>query len=227
LAVAAAVNPSLFAVTTVMLLLPNPRRAMLGFLCGAYLVSITVGLLIAFTFTGATSTSSADHKVGPAEDLLVGGIALVVAFALATGRDEPVVERHREKKEAKLTARRDAGKPTESRSVRLLKKGSPRVTFVVGAALSFPGALYLEALHRMRLLDAGAAATVVLVVFFCVMQLLLLEVPVLGYAIWPDRMEDGEASFRAWLARDGRPTAAVCAGVIGVWLVVRGLIILV
>ncbi|HVM64576.1 MAG TPA: GAP family protein [Acidimicrobiales bacterium] len=226
LAVAAAVNPSLFAVTTVMLLLPNPRRAMFGFLCGALLVSITVGLLLAFSFSGGTGTSSADHKVGPAEDLLVGAIALFVAIVLATGRDEPFVERRREKKEAKLTAKREAGEPTESRTVRLLRKGSPRLTFVVGGLLSFPGALYLEAIHHIRLLDPGTAATVALVVFFCVMQRVVLEVPLLGYAVWPDRMEDGEARFRAWLARRGRRTAAICAGVVGAWLVLRGLITL-
>jgi hypothetical protein len=226
LALAAAVNPSLFAVTTVMLLLPNPRRAMLGFLCGALLVSVTVGLLLAFSFPGGTSTSSPDHKVGPVEDFVVGGIALAVAVVLATGRDEPFEERRREKKEAKLTAKREAGRPTESRTVRLLRKGSPRMTFVVGALLSFPGALYLEALHHIRLLDPGSAATVVLVLFFCVMQLLVLEVPLLGYAVWPDRMDDGEAKFKAWLTRRGRRTAAICAGVVGAWLILRGVVTL-
>ena len=37
-------NPSLLAAVTVMLLLPNPKRLMLGYLLGAYSTSIGAGL---------------------------------------------------------------------------------------------------------------------------------------------------------------------------------------
>ena len=39
-------TPTLLAAVTVMMLLPNPKRLMLGYLLGAYLTSITAGLLI-------------------------------------------------------------------------------------------------------------------------------------------------------------------------------------
>jgi hypothetical protein len=42
-------NPTLVAVSTVMLLLPNPGRLMLGYWLGAMITSVTVGLLIVFS----------------------------------------------------------------------------------------------------------------------------------------------------------------------------------
>ncbi len=45
----AAVNPTLVAATTVMLLLPHPSKLMLGYYLGAMLTSISLGLLIVFS----------------------------------------------------------------------------------------------------------------------------------------------------------------------------------
>ena len=40
--ITAAFNPTLLAATTVMLLLPKPKRLLLGYLCGALFTSITL-----------------------------------------------------------------------------------------------------------------------------------------------------------------------------------------
>ena len=69
--------------------------------------------------------------------------------------------------------------------MRLLGKGDPRITFVVGTTLSFPGVSYLDALDHIHQLNPGTVPTVVLVVGFCVMQQLLLELPLLGYVFAP------------------------------------------
>jgi transposase-like protein len=87
----------------------------------------------------------------------------------------------------RLEARREAGKPTESLPLRLLGKGDPKVTFVVGVLLTFPGVAYLDALDHIHKLNPGTAATVVLVISFCAIQLLVLELPLLGYVFSPDR----------------------------------------
>ena len=121
-----------------MLLLPNPKRLMLGYLLGAYTTSITLGLLIVFSLNGSSTESTSKHKVSPLEDIVVGLLLLVIAWVLRTGRDQPFQERRRRKKEAKLAAKREAGKPTESLPLRLLGKGDPKVTFVVGAVSELP-----------------------------------------------------------------------------------------
>jgi Sap, sulfolipid-1-addressing protein len=219
-------NPSLLAAVTVMLLLPNPKRLMFGYLLGAYMTSITLGLVIVFSLHGSSTESTSKHTVSPVEDIVVGLLALAIAFVLQTGRDQPVRERRREKKDAKLKAREEAGKPTESLPLRMLGKGDPKVTFVVGAVLSFPGVSYLDALDHIHKLNPGTVPTVLLVIGFCLMQQILLELPLLGYIFAPDSTQDRVARFKSWMGRKGRPAAVIGTAAIGVILVARGLITL-
>jgi Sap, sulfolipid-1-addressing protein len=219
-------NPSLLAALTVMLLLPSPKRLMVGYLLGAYMTSITLGLVIVFTLSSSSATSTAKHSISPVEDIVVGLLVVTIAFVLATGRDQPFQQRRQEKKDAKLKARQEAGKPTESLPLRMLGKGDPRVTFVVGAALSFPGVSYLTALDKINKLNPGTAETVLLVVGFCLMQQILLELPLLGYVFAPDRTQETVTRFKTWMGRSGRKAAVIGAAVIGVVLIARGLITL-
>ena len=226
LALLAAFNPSLLGAVTVMLLLPSPRRLMAGYLLGAYLTSITAGLLIVFTLHGSGTESTSRHKISPFEDIILGVIALLLAWVLRTGRDRPFQERRRAKKDAKLKARVEAGKPTQSLPLRMLGKGDPKVTFLVGVVLSFPGVSYLAAMNRIHKMDPGAPASVLLVVCFCLIELLLLEMPLLGYVFAPESTADRVARFRNWMARSGRGAAVIGATVIGAWLFIRGVITL-
>jgi hypothetical protein len=219
-------NPSLLAAVTVMLLLPNPKRLMVGYLLGAYTTSITLGLVIVFTLSNSSATSTSKHTISPLEDIVVGLLAIAIAFVLRTGRDQPFQERRREKKDAKLTARREAGKPTESLPIRLLGKGDPRVTFVVGMILSFPGVSYLTALDKINKLNPGTVPTVLLVIGFCLMQQILLELPLLGYVFAPESTQDRVNRFKTWIGLKGRTAIVIGAALIGAYLVARGVITL-
>jgi hypothetical protein len=226
LSLTAMFNPSLLAAVTVMLLLPNPKQLMVGYLLGAYLTSITLGLVIVFVVPGSSTESTSKHTIGPLEDIVVGLILWAIAFVLLTGRDRPFQERRKEKKDAKLKAKQEAGKPTESLPLRMLGKGDPRVAFVVGVLLSFPGVSYLDALDHIHKLNPGTVATVLLVLYFCVAQLLVLEIPLLGYVFSPDRTQSTITRFRDWMGRRGRTAAVIGAAVLGLWLVARGVITL-
>jgi Sap, sulfolipid-1-addressing protein len=215
-------TPTLLAAVTVMMLLPNPKKLMLGYLLGAYTTSITLGLLIVFSLHGSASVSTAKHTLGPVEDIVVGLVALLVAFVLGSGRDARLQERRRRRKEAK----EGPGEPKESWPERMLGRGSARVTFAVGVVLTLPGVSYLTALDRMAKLDARVAETTLLVVVFCLIQQLLLEVPLLGYAFAPEKTQDRVTRFRAWLGRNGRQAGVALAAAIGALLVLRGVITL-
>jgi Sap, sulfolipid-1-addressing protein len=214
LSLTAMLNPTLLAAVTVMMLLPETKRLMLGYLLGSYLTSITVGLLIAFSFHGDSGTETARTTLTPAEDLVFGAIAVTIGLVLRSDLGE---ERRRRKKETEK----------ESWPQRMLGRGDPRIAFAVGALLSFPGASYLVALNRLVHLDPGVGATVLLVVLFCVIQTLFLEVPLVGYAISPERTQRAVDGFRRWLSEKGRQTAAAGALVIGLLLLIRGLLELV
>ena len=69
--------------------------------------------------------------------------------------------------------------------------------------------------------------TVLLVVGFCLMQQMLLELPLIGYTVAPEWTQDAVKRFRAWLGRSGRRAAVLGAAAIGILLVARGLVTLI
>ena len=217
----AMVNPSLLAAVTVMLLLPSPKKLMFGYLMGAYLTSISLGMLIVFSLHDTGSFSSTKRTLSPAEDLVLGLIALSVAYVLGGSRAEPLRERRQRHKQEKAEK---AGEKKPSLPERMLGRGSARVTFAVGVVLSFPGVSYLAALDRTAKLGYAVVPTALIVLSVALIQQLLLEVPLLGYAVAPERTAERVDRFRAWLERSGLRAAAIAAAVIGCLLLLRGLI---
>jgi hypothetical protein len=214
-------NPTLLAAVTLMLLTERPKRLMLGYLLGAYTTSITVGLAIVFVLHDSGAVSTSKQTIGPVEDLVIGALLLLVAFVLGTDRDARLRERRARRKEAKLA--KEGGEKKEPLPMRLLGRGSPRIAFVVGILLSFPGVSYLAGLSHIDKLEAGVAPTVLLVIGFCLMQQLLLEVPLVGYILRPEAAQGAVDGFRAWLGRNGRRAGIGVATVLGTLLIVRGI----
>jgi Na+/H+-dicarboxylate symporter len=107
--------------------------------------------------------------------------------------------------------------------MRLLGRGSPRIAFVVGMLLSFPGVSYLTGLSHIDKLGAAAVPTALLVIAFCLIQQLLLEVPLVGYILRPEGTQQAVDGFRGWLGRNGRRAGVWVAVVLGVLLVLRGI----
>lgn len=223
LALLAMVNPTLLAAVTVMLLLPSPKKLMFGYLMGAYLTSISVGMLIVFTLDGKSGgVSTTQHTLSPLADIVLGLLVLAIAYAIGGSRAEPLRDRRQRRKEAKAEK---AGKK-QSLPERLLGRGSARITFVVGILLSFPGVSYLTALTRTAKLGYPVVPTALIVLSVALVQQLLLEVPLLGYAFAPEATAERVARFRDWLARRGRHAATVGAVVIGALLILRGVLTL-
>lgn len=211
----AAVNPTLVAASTTMLLFPRAKQLMVGYLLGAYLTSVTLGLAIVFALDADSELiQTGQHKLSPAFDLALGAIALIVAFVLHTGRHERLAAKRRDKRAAK-------GEP---RWQQALGKGSPRISFAVGAALTLPGASYLAALHQIDVLDYGAGATAMLVVLSNMIMLLLLELPLLGFFFAPEATQRVVARIRSWFSRNGRRAVIVTLTALGCALVVKGLL---
>lgn len=214
-------NPTLLAAVTLMLLTDHPKRLMLGYLLGAYTTSITLGLAIVFALHDSDAVSTSKQTIGPVEDIVIGALLLLVAYVLGTDRDQPLRERRERRKNAKRA--KNGGKEKEPLPMRLLSRGSPRIAFVVGLLLSFPGVSYLTGLSHIDKLGAAAAPTALLVIGFCLIQQLLLEVPLVGYILRPEATQGAVDGFRAWLARNGRRAGIIVAAVLGALLVLRGI----
>jgi Sap, sulfolipid-1-addressing protein len=208
LSLTASLNPTLLTGTTVMLVLDRPKGLMFGYLLGAYITSITLGLIIVFSLSESGTVDTTKNTLSPAADIGLGALALIAALAIGTGHPR------REKKP-------DKGPPRWQRE---LSKGSPRIAFAVGIALTLPGASYLAGLISIHKLDYSTTVTVLLVVGFNVVMLWILELPLLGFLIAPDRTRRAVDRAKAWVFRSGRRVAVWGFSIIGVLLVVKGII---
>ena len=200
-----------------MMLLPNPRRLMLGYLLGALTTSITLGLVIVFALKSSSAVSTTQNTVSPAVDLALGAILLIAAFVLATGRNERFAER----RQARRGPKEDKGPP---RWQQALSKGSARTTFVVGALLTLPGGSYLAGLHHIDEQQLSTTATVLTVIGFNLIMLILLELPLLSYTIAPGWTPGAVERAKAWVARNGHRAAVIALSLVGAALVIKGII---
>jgi hypothetical protein len=217
LSLTAALNPTLLAATTLMLTLMKPKRLLSGYLAGALVTSIACGLVLVFTLNGSSTSSTAKHTVDPVLNIVLGALILLVAFVVGTGRDT--------RRQARSARKREAAKDKPPpRWKRQLSKGSARDTFVVAILLSFPGASYIAGMDLLSKQSLGTFATVLTVIGFNLIMLLMLELPLIGYATRPAGTEVAVARFNGWLSQRGAHAALIAAAAIGTLLIGRGII---
>ena len=212
----AAFNPTLLTATTVMLLLPSPKRLLLGYLLGAYMTSISLGMAIVFGLEGSSAVSTTESTLSPAADIALGLILIVVSLVLRSdGHRRRAEERHARKAEQpRKTPKWQAA----------LSKGSARQTFVVGAVLTLPGASYLAGLNQIHDQELSTTLTALCIVGFNLIMLALLEIPLIGYTFAPDWTPRAVERFRLVLNRHGGRILYIGAAAMGLALLARGAI---
>jgi len=191
LAIWAAIYPTLLACVTVILLLPRPERLLLGFWLGAMAMSVTCGLIVVFALGGSSgATTTTRHSISPIAEITLGAILLLLALVFFSGRNARYnarVERRHEKKAAK----------PPSKMMQLLRRGTPRTTFVIGAlVIGTPGVTYLTAMDLLARQHLSTLAAVLVLLAWNLIMLLLLEVPIIFYAVAPDGTASAVASFK-------------------------------
>jgi len=214
LALAAALNPTLVAASTLMMLLPNPKRLMLGYLLGALMTSITLGLVIVTSLESSSAVRTTENTLSPAATLALGAIFLAAALLVARRGDERAADSRR-------VRRQDKAPP---RWQQALGRGSARTTFLVGALLTLPGASYLAGLNHIDKLNYATAETVVLVVAFNLVMLILLEVPLLSFVIAPVWTVGAIDRAKAAIVRHRHRFLVRALVVLGTLMVIKALI---
>lgn len=211
-------NPTLLAAVTIMMLLPEPKKLITGYLLGAYLTSIGLGMAIVFSLHDDAGVESSKKTLSPVEDLVFGAILIIVGWVVMSGRASEMKAHRRERKELK----HGPAEEKESLPERLLGRGSMRITFAVGALLSLPGASYLLALNKIAKLDWPTSTTALTVLIFCLIEQLLLELPLLGFWVAPEWTERAVVRFREWISHNAARTGGRVLIVLGVLLLIRG-----
>ena len=202
----------------VMLVSANAKRLMLGYLLGAYLTAITSGLVIVFALPDSGAVDTTQDTLSPALDLALGVIAIVVGIVLSTGATERA-ERAR-RRSAGASERRRGRRAGSGRST-----AAPRASRSRSAPCSASPAPHIwsrSASCTGRI--SSTAATVLSVIAFCLIELILLELPLIGFAVAPDRTVAAIARFRAFVTHDARRIGAWAAFVVGALLLIRGAI---
>jgi len=221
LALDAALYPTLLA--AVVILLTQPRRVPLltAYLAGGLTISIGLGLAIIFVLKDSGAVHNSSSGLSWTTDLAVGGLALLLAVALATRADARMAERRRAKHPAKPVDP-DAEKK-EPFSQRLLARGSVPVVFLAALAINLPGAAYLVALKDIAAAHHPTGADIALVVGFNLIMFMLAEIPLLGLLFAPERTGEIVTNANAWFSGHGRQIAIVLSSVLGTFLIVRGI----
>ena len=215
-ALTAALNPTLLTATTVMLLLPKPKRLLLGYWLGAITTGMTVGIAIVFWLKNSGAVSTTKHTLAPGVDLVLGGLALLVAVVVGTGRWS--------EHQAKRRERKGPRKKKVPKWQQTMSRGTARTTFVIGLLLSFPGASYLASLteiERQNLTDVEIVLTVLAV---NLIMLILLELPLISYTVAPKWTPDAIEKAKVWLSRNGARVVVIAFSLIGLALIARGAI---
>lgn len=215
-ALSAALNPTLLTATTVMLLLPKPKRLLLGYWLGAMTTGLTLGIVIVNWLKNSGAIGSSKHTVSPAIDIALGFLALVAAVVVGTGEWAKRQERRREKLASDLKK--------VPKWQQTLSRGTARSTFVIGVLLSFPGASYLASLTAISKHHLSQLEIVLTVISVNLIMLVLLEVPLIGYAVAPQWTTAAIERAKDWLALNGARLATIGLTVIGIALIVRGTI---
>jgi hypothetical protein len=219
LAFEAALYPTLLAAVVILLSQPRRLRLLATYLAGGLTISIGLGLVLVFVVQGSSALSSNKSGLSWGADLAIGGLALLVAVALATGSDERLRARRAKHKEPPS----HAAEKRDPWSQRILARGSAPIVFLAAMAINVPGAAYLIALKDIAQDNHSAGTDVLLIVGFNLIMFLLAEIPLVGLLLAPERTDALVTRMNQWLSRNGRRIAIVISAVLGIFLLVRGI----
>jgi hypothetical protein len=218
LAFLSAIYPTLLAVVVLVLQRPDPRRLLAAYLAGALVTSLVVGYVIVTLLREGDVVGGSNHSVGPGVNLAGGFIALVLVWVLVSDWGRERGERMKSRREAKQAERE---RPPWSE--RVIQRGSVRLTFLVGMVLNLPGAMYLVALKNVAQADIGTAETVAVLLAYNTIMFQWAEIPLIGYAIAPERTQALITSLNRWLRAHARQVAIVVCSLAAAFLITRGI----
>jgi len=219
LAFAAAIFPTLIACVAVMISRPEPRGLLLAFYLGGLIVSVGTGIAVLATFNDASSVAGST-KSGPAPgvSIVAGVLSIALGWLASARRGRAVLDRWQSRHPPRRT--RDRSGP--SWAERHLSGANAGVAFVVGAAINLPGPFYLLALGDIAKAQYGTATQLALILMFNAIMFALVEVPLVGYLIRPQRTAELIGRFAVWLNANALRVIGWLVMAVGVGLIVQG-----
>lgn len=215
IAVVSALDAGLLTAAVVLLGRPQPARQLGAYLIGGMGLSIVFGLTIVLALHGSDVLHEISRSTKGIVEVGSGTLLLFVAISAWSGRTFRWHPRRRGKREAASPRRQ----PLHERA---LGNDSVWIAWTAGAVYSIPGAYYLAGMALLAKLNAPVSANVFAVVGFNVIQFALIELPLIGLLVAPDRTRALTERLNDWMTAHDRMVIVVLAGATGAYLLVSG-----
>jgi len=222
----------LLAVVLAILTRPRPRPLLWTFWLSAMVVSCGISFIVLAVFRAkGTILGNTSTSVSPTVYLVVGVIALAVGMFAGTRRGRELIGREVERKQSAESnpkgsfGDRVSAKVTDvkTKAEEGMKQGSVWVAILVGAFLGAPSPFSLAAVGHMVRDGHGLVTQLLLIVVFALTTYLVVEVPIISYAIAPEGTATRVETFSTWLGAHKIQAVAAVAAIIGVALIIKGL----
>lgn len=200
MAAAVSLEPFRIGMSVLMLNRPRPHLQMAAFLCGGFLMGMSVGAVLLFAVDFRVFQSA--HFTLPRVQLVIGALSLVAAVFVASTRG------------------RSRTPPVWL--TRLLTGQSLWVAAGAGLGIALPSVDYLAVLAVIAAAGAAPLARLSALLVFHLVAFALVEIPLLAYLVAPERTLAAMTALHQWIrARQRREVAGLLA-VVGAVLVTAG-----
>jgi hypothetical protein len=214
IAVVSALDAGLLTAAVVMLGRPQPARQLGAYLIGGLGFSIIFGLLIVLALHG--SSLRLGKSTQGIIEVMAGALLVAIAVAVWSGR---TLQWHPQR-----TRKRDADRPKrQSLQDRALGNDSLWIAWAAGALYSAPGAYYLAGLALLAKQNVSAITNVLVILGFNLIQFALIELPLIGLVVAPDRVRALTEKLNVWMTAHRRTVIVGLAGAIGGYLLISGI----
>lgn len=194
----AAIYPPALLFIAFLLVDRNPRKRALIFLAGAVLISLGFGFLSVLVLQ-ASGVERAHRTVPPWIDLAIG-ILLVIAAVVTYFRP-----------------------PRGPKAAKQRREFGMLGLLAFGLLMYAPSPLYLASLHAIANAHATLLRTILSIVLAAVIYMLLIEIPIVAHAIWPDTTVRWITAVNTWLAKHGRTLIILVMLGFGVYLISKAI----
>jgi hypothetical protein len=214
IAVISAFDAGLVTAAVVLLGRPQPARQLGAYLIGGMGFSIIFGLLIVLALHG--SSLRLGQPTQGIIEVAAGTLLLAVAVAEWSGRKVQWRPRGARNGDS-------GGSGRQSLHDRALGQDSLWIAWAAGAVYSAPGAYYLAGLALLAKQNVSATTIVFAILAFNVIQFALIELPLIGLVVVPDRTQSMTEKLHDWLTAHRRILIIILAGAVGAYLLVTGI----
>jgi hypothetical protein len=202
MAAAVSLEPFRIGMSVLMLNRRRPHLQLATFLCGGFVMGLTVGAVVLFALESQIPASA--HFTLPRVQIVIGVLALLAAALLAA------------------TKGRDRTPPAWLS--RLLDGQSLWVAGIAGLGIALPSVDYLAALAVIAAAGVAPAVRFGALLTFNVVAFTLVEIPLLAYLVTPQRTHAAMTALHSWIRARRRHEVSVLLAVVGVVLLAAGLL---